>query len=642
MSDYENEFNELKSVKDLLTQPGCERKKFFIPAYQRGYRWNKEQATRLIEDLFEFHEYIKENPKSKEFYCLQPLVTTTVDHLKHPQFEGYTEVIDGQQRLTTLLLLFQAIHSLMYEKANLPITVVPDIYELRYETRESSEDWLPTIMTLTSPDQQAARDLSDSNCDYSHLVEVYTAIYSELKNKIYDFTALAIFADFIKKYVKFIPYEPQGNGSNNDVFDDINDGKISLNNAELIKALLVQKSNLRSDKDEYVLDTIAIQWDIVERRLQDKEFWGFIYSSNHPFDYDTHIEYILDLIYNKKKDNADYEYFTFDKVNKLYRESKDKLEFAKKTWAEILKMFNTLEEWYNRRPIYHRIGYLLEFGKGVTVNTLIESLKDKKKDRQIEELDALIKKSVKDISSSHLFHKSPELTKILFLYNVLAEDRRISSTARFSFADYKVVREEKGYDQEHIASNTDKKIEKKERKNFALDMIEYFCGKRTFDLDPEDKNTLNKKEVDFVDRLVKTALADDKDVTEEMISNLFHDILEYFHTYENALDEKAEMKNGAEKSEKDFIWNFVLLNAGTNRSYGNALYPVKRKRILNDEFQVYTPIGTRNVFEKAYSRKLDNMMSWTRDDAKAYWVEICKELKDYITVANFDFPFKKY
>ena len=55
------------------------------------------------------------------------------------------------------------------------------------------------------------------------------------------------------------------------------------------------------------------------------------------------------------------------------------------------------------------------------------------------------------------------------------------------------------------------------------------------------------------------------------------------------------------KSEKDFIWNFVLLNSRTNMSYGNSIFPVKRKRILSDEGDVFTMFGTRNVFDKTYN-----------------------------------------
>lgn len=72
-------------------------------------------------------------------------------------------------------------------------------------------------------------------------------------------------------------------------------------------------------------------------------------------------------------------------------------------------------------------------------------------------------------------------------------------------------------------------------------------------------------------------------------------------------------------------------------SYGNSIFPVKRRRILNDENDVFTMFGTRNVFDKTYSRRLSNLMSWGRRDAYDYWMEITNTLKEYLP-DNFGLP----
>lgn len=632
--------DELTCVKDLFNG------KFFIPGYQRGYRWNDTQAIRLIEDLFEFSE----KAGASEFYCLQPLVTMPVDKEKHPEYEGYTEVIDGQQRLTTLLLLLQAIHTLMTKKedSEAEVKIFPGHYKIQYETRWPSETWLNKIKLVTSTNSPEAIELINDNCDYYHLVEVYVAIYQCLNDK--DYYELDNLRSLIHRRVKFIPYTPAvTENSNNDIFDDINAGRIDLNNAELVKALLVQDSNLGEKPElEHRINAIALQWDAVERRLNDKEFWGFVYSAeNHPFDYETRIEYLLDLISGKTEYNRDYEYFTFDFINERYKAADDKLKFAEDTWQEIKNLFDTLEEWYDRRHLYHRIGYLLEFGEKVTVMTLKKSLKGLKKDEQLSHLNLLIENSLEKISSYSLFHGNKELSQVLYLFNILVEDQRISSTARFSFADYRNVKREKhGWDQEHVASNTDAKIKNNEHKDFVRDMIEYFTGVKP-SIDKEitiSAEELNEHigDLELADLLINVGNSETYD--EEKREQLLNDVFAYFDRQNDKalsadFDEDAKLKSGRTANEKNFIWNFVLLNAVTNRSYGNSFFPVKRKRILNDEFDVYTPVGTRNVFEKAYSRKLVNMMSWTRDDAKAYWQEICRVLKPYKT---FEFPFKSF
>ena len=79
----------LKTVYDLLD------KNFYIPAYQRGYRWSKEQVNDLLNDIWEFSQSSDENGSS--FYCLQPVVVV--------QDGKQWQVVDGQQRLTTLYII---------------------------------------------------------------------------------------------------------------------------------------------------------------------------------------------------------------------------------------------------------------------------------------------------------------------------------------------------------------------------------------------------------------------------------------------------------------------------------------------------------------------------------------------------------
>lgn len=131
------EYNSLDliPVGMLLHQKQSEWLRFYVPAYQRGYRWSAEQVEQLIDDLIEFKTR-KEN-NSQAFYCLQPLVVKPVNQ------DGIEslEVIDGQQRLTTILIILQVLRQLQYEEERDEDTppyfsrLLKDAYDIKYETR---------------------------------------------------------------------------------------------------------------------------------------------------------------------------------------------------------------------------------------------------------------------------------------------------------------------------------------------------------------------------------------------------------------------------------------------------------------------------------------------------------------------------
>ena len=78
---------DLKAVSELdgLT--------FHIPSQQRGYKWTSENVTELLDDLLDF-----EINSSQKLYCMQPLALVECN-------ENEFELLDGQQRLTTIYLI---------------------------------------------------------------------------------------------------------------------------------------------------------------------------------------------------------------------------------------------------------------------------------------------------------------------------------------------------------------------------------------------------------------------------------------------------------------------------------------------------------------------------------------------------------
>lgn len=640
---------------------------FFVPAYQRGYRWRPDEIKQLIDDLNRFRE--EEDQKSQAercpFYCLQAVVVKETNN-------GQLEVIDGQQRLTTTLILLQALYTVKEMK-----TLIRDMrdflrgdkiedqwtiekrYSIQYETRGSSDKWLKEItiaylQDLINKDNTECEKLKDCNSDYYHFVEAYKKAIEIFSNKSDKWRI--DFDEVLQERTCFIWYNTsiaETKDKEVDIFDRINATKIDLNNAELIKALLLQDGNY---SDNIVKrDQLAIDWDQIEKGLQDPSFWGFIYSTKHPFSYTTHIEYLFDLLQSKTEENRDFYYFTFNKYYEQFLNNQhDRLQFVEKCWNDVQNMMLTLKEWYADKTCYHYVGYLLEYGKeldsGKNINILyLVKLLDgiSKKDRK-EKLKYLIKYSLRKLTSTQLFHKSGSmLTQVLFLLNIQTEENRKSDTARFSFSNYKYIKEKPTWNEEHVASNTDYQPKFEDKNGLACAILEYFTGiKRKDDFEEYYKAIannmpVNKEEKKLCKELLKFfEYTDNKDEKVlETIKNVYNEVLDFFHTNDDAFKDSVNINNSnASKDEKDFIWNFALLNATTNKSYGNNIYPLKRRRIMADEGYIYTPVCTRAMFEKAYSHRLSNLMAWTRTDGKDFWDYICDCLSDFLP-ANIKLPF---
>ncbi len=113
---------------------------FFVPSYQRGYRWRDQEVGDLLGDIWDF----KQNSKGAKFYCLQPVVV---------QKEGDRyRVIDGQQRLTTIFLITQFLEGKSH-------------FKIAYQTRPQSVEFLESI------DQQNSEQTT--NIDFYHFVKAY-------------------------------------------------------------------------------------------------------------------------------------------------------------------------------------------------------------------------------------------------------------------------------------------------------------------------------------------------------------------------------------------------------------------------------------------------------------------------------------
>lgn len=127
--------------------------------------------------------------------------------------------------------------------------------------------------------------------------EVYDTVFQWFKKE--DLKYRILFLKLLTSYkinsIKVIWYEVDESDNSIEVFRRFNVGKIPLTNAELIKALFLKEND---NVDKSIRYSISKEWQQIENQLQSKFFWGFLKPSKK---YTSRIEYVFDLIFEKKK-----------------------------------------------------------------------------------------------------------------------------------------------------------------------------------------------------------------------------------------------------------------------------------------------------------------------------------------------------
>lgn len=578
---------EVKSIDQLLGERFC------IPSYQRGYRWTEKQVTDLLEDIWEF---VSNPPKQAEgkpkpFYCLQPVV---VKRGKDSEWE----VIDGQQRLTTIYLILKNLEIFIDgEHKNLG--------KIEYETRPTSESYLKNIVEADK----------DANVDYFHIYNANKTIAEWFANKAVPGSS-GVRGKFLTPFLestKVIWYQVNDGSEAIDIFTRLNIGKIPLTNAELVKALLLRQGNFqKGGQTNVTLKQLQIssEWDKIESSLQNDAFWYFFYEGKQK--YATRIEYIFDLMKAKKATHDPF--YTFCQFHEDFNLDKD----ADRIWLSIKQYFQTIEQWYSDGELYHQIGFLI--ANGFPIMDLLEESKKYSKTEFKKWLNSKISDQIKlkaeDLDNLEYSDRSA-VKSLLLLFNIQTILNNKTSTIRFPFDSYK----KQDWDIEHIRSmkSAMPKGAPKQRKWLAA-VLEYYTGEKEL---KEQQNRLGllKTEDRLLAESICVMLGQEK-MTESEYKPLYEKVLERF-------EENDEPDN------VNSLSNLALLDASTNRSYQNSVFPIKRKTILeNDMKGTFIPLCTRNVFLKAYSGKLDGVMFWQKNDADDYLQAIKTTLKPFLISQN--------
>ena len=382
---------------------------FSIPSYQRGYRWTKDNIFALLDDLYEFSQ------SSETIYCLQPIV------LKH--IDNRLRIIDGQQRLTTIYIILNAL------------TENKTLWGMFYEVEQTDLSEL-----LNKGNEDINSQFRDAALD---------AVIKYDKNKT---TAVADLLTGKRKDKKviFIKYvvDSESKEKEQDIFKRLNDGKIPLTSAELIRALF-----MTTIKDHIFQMEIAKEWELMENTLKNEKYWSI---------FNTEKRYIttrMDLLFAiaSKCDLANTRHdplCIYHKVEEKVRSSADKENELINYWKEVRRIFWGMDSVYVDFESYNYMGILTLFNP----DNAKKIIKDRDFDRNKlkKEVQGIFDKAPQELEYN--VTDTAELRKYFVLFNILDCN---SSKERFRFdlylremnqqyTDEKMERYRGGWDVEHI------------------------------------------------------------------------------------------------------------------------------------------------------------------------------------------------
>ena len=599
---------------------------FFVPSYQRGYRWGRQEVEALLNDLWEF--YLQANGEKNVFYCLQPVVL-------YKDEQARENLLDGQQRLTTIYLLLSYLDARRREEG-----YEKPLFTLTYATREDSTDFLAKKLFASEESEVA------SNVDYYYMRAAYGYIKDwftqapKHPGAATKLIPLLLDEDGKGPNVRVIEYHVEDDSDPIDVFLRLNQGKIPLTDAELTKALFLQSDKYDAQLLPYVspkLDLIASEWYAYEQQLSVPKFWHFI----SPYDAQStppSIRLLLELAARDLQSATSYKDTTALWDSKTYTHpcytifsdylqkysGEERLKKIGEIWERIYTIFGLISEWYEDQELYHHIGYLMctESSSSKRLALLRKLLKQAKTCTAPEFKASLRREIGKKIEAIRLNELSYEerpadIHRVLLLHNI-HQHIFTSEQIRFPFDLYTKEK----WSLEHIYAQQSEPLRNREEQ---IGFIEEHISTFREDSFGDDEETSSL----IVDLEGIRSKIQDPEKTESERVSLFENALELITAF--------EVKHMGDMVPLHGLQNLCLLSRGVNSALSNRTFARKRKimrEIVMTAAQEYIPMATRRVFLKYYSASPKDNAYWRREDAEAYMKHIRSVCEHYTSPSN--------
>lgn len=243
-------------VQDILT----ENKKFIIPSYQRPYSWTVDNAEQLIDDIY------KSSQSEENEYFIGSMICIN-------KGQNQYEVVDGQQRLTTLSIIVSELKKIIpiqgikddLQKRVLPIDVYSDeTDEPRLIVRKKEYDLYKYYILQDSKDYKLEKP-SDTELVFISNAETIRDYLLRL-----SVDELKLLAKYILQNVYIVFVQTDDFASSFRLFNVLNSRGLPLSNADLLKNALFESASTHNKKSEQIESAWSQIEDMVGVRRLDK------------------------------------------------------------------------------------------------------------------------------------------------------------------------------------------------------------------------------------------------------------------------------------------------------------------------------------------------------------------------------------
>lgn len=538
---------------------------FVIPEYQRGYKWSVKESSVKESSLEYFIKSLKNAYRDWPNEYFIEAVTVVEEN-------GEIILVDGQQRTTSLFLLFAVIKDFEFIKN-----------KLKYDVRKDSHIWLNNLV----PDQNELIDDEDVQ-DIFYFKKAIDQINEILKNcgnsEQFDQKA---FSDFIKKKV-FLLYNVIPKEKAVNTFIALNGLKAKMKDEELIKSdLLIKSSRKEIQIESNIEDKFGKEWKINEDRgrlSRNWDKWLYWWNQNEVKEYfgtgNHHPLYFLLVTYwniNQKEDSKEFSFESF-KSTFISNQKEAKLHFE-----GLRKLQKTFEDLYNNYSKYNFLGLILK-----TSHTREEAL-------------------------------------LYFLGSKLGNKLDLEEYAKWSLvrATHLEISENSTEKIKNQETGEESVVETKIRK--AEDAINLINEKYVYWNENDEEFNDGRKEYAFRFLLLLNLLEDNKLERKFNFSVWNNRSLE--HIFPKSKQNLLDFKNEHTQGSVHCIGNLVLLYGNNNSEFGAKDFSAKKITYFNtsESFQSRNLLHTISVFAQS---------KWEEKEICKNQKATIKKLKEYYGIKN--------